>query len=140
MTRGTVIAGEDGRWATAWGKACPPAFSLTVTRSGPGTGTVTSAPLGIDCGSTCVASFHPGTLVTLSAVATSGSLFNGWSGAGCTGTGSCQVTMDAAKGVTASFIRVCGALGSPEASVAWLLGLLIAPAVMRRSRRCGGGR
>ncbi len=106
----------------------------------PRKGTVTSAPLGIDRGTTCGASFHPETLVTSSALATSGSLFNGWSGAGCTGTGTCQVTMDAAKSVSATFIRVCGALGFATGTGTLLLGLLIKPAVMRRSRRYRGGR
>jgi len=32
-----------------------PTFSLTVSRSGAGSGTVTGAPAGIDCGSTCTA-------------------------------------------------------------------------------------
>jgi hypothetical protein len=40
--------------------------------------------------------------VTLTATASAGSTFTGWSGA-CTGTGSCVVTMSAAKSVTATF-------------------------------------
>jgi murein peptide amidase A len=39
----------------------------------------------------------------LAATAASGSTFAGWSGAGCSGTGSCQVTMSAAEAVTATF-------------------------------------
>ena len=41
--------------------------------------------------------------MTLTAVADSGSDFSGWSGEGCSGTGTCQVTMDAARSVTATF-------------------------------------
>jgi hypothetical protein len=41
--------------------------------------------------------------VTLSATAATGRTFAGWSGAGCSGTGTCVVTMDAAKDVTATF-------------------------------------
>ena len=44
-------------------------FPLTVNRSGAGTGTVTSVPAGIACGSTCAQSFATGTLVTLTAAA-----------------------------------------------------------------------
>jgi subtilisin family serine protease len=77
--------------------------ALTVTKSGTGTGTVTSSPAGINCGSTCSASFDSGTSVTLTATAAAGSRFAGWSGGGCSGTGTCQVTMNEATSVTATF-------------------------------------
>lgn len=77
--------------------------ALTVTRQGTGSGTITSAPAGINCGSTCTASYSAGTTVTLSARASAGSAFAGWSGA-CTGTSSnCSVSMGSARSVTASF-------------------------------------
>src|SRR5262249_51268980 len=76
--------------------------SLTVTRSGPGRGTVTSSPAGINCGATCSTSYTSGTAVTLTAAPTAGSSFAGWSGA-CSGTGTCSVTMNAATSVTATF-------------------------------------
>ena len=75
---------------------------LTVTRSGNGAGTVVGDPAVLNCGSTCSATFLSGSTVTLTATPATGSYFIGWSGA-CTGTGTCQVTMDAAKGVTAMF-------------------------------------
>ena len=78
-------------------------FSLTVSKAGTGTGTVTSNPAGINCGSTCSASYNSGTVVTLTAAAAGGSTFSGWSGGGCSGTGTCSVTMSAAATVTASF-------------------------------------
>src|SRR6266508_4033728 len=78
--------------------------TLTVTRTGSGTGTVTSDPAGIDCGAVCSADFDDGTVVTLTATAASGSRFAGWSGEGCSGTGTCQVTMDQARSVTATFV------------------------------------
>jgi len=77
--------------------------TLTVSKTGSGAGTVTSSPAGIDCGAICGTAFDYGTTVILSAAGTDGSTFAGWSGAGCTGTGTCQVTMDAAKGVAAAF-------------------------------------
>jgi len=77
-------------------------YTLTVSKSGTGNGTVTSSPSGIDCGSDCSESYNQGTSVTLTATAASGSIFGGWSGA-CSGTGTCTVTMNAAKSVTATF-------------------------------------
>ncbi len=77
--------------------------ALTVSRQGTGSGTVTSTPAGINCGSTCSASYAAGTSVTLIAQAASGSSFTGWSGA-CNGTASsCNVSMSSARSVTASF-------------------------------------
>ncbi|MBI5944541.1 MAG: hypothetical protein HY864_09245, partial [Chloroflexi bacterium] len=77
--------------------------TLSVSKTGDGSGTVTSAPAGIDCGAACSASFTRDSVVELTAAAELGSTFTGWSGAGCTGTGGCSVTMDAAKSVTANF-------------------------------------
>ena len=79
-------------------------FNLTVATTGPGTGTVTSAPAGIDCGSDCSESYTENTVVSLTAAPAAGSSFAGWSGA-CRGTDSCSVTMDAAKSVTATFVE-----------------------------------
>lgn len=76
--------------------------TLNVTKAGTGSGTVTSDRTGLNCGSTCTAQYADGTRVVLSAAAAQGSTFTGWSGA-CSGTGSCVVTMDANKTVTATF-------------------------------------
>ncbi len=73
---------------------------LSVTRDGTGMGTVTGGA--ISCGATCMANVEYGTVVTLSAAPLIGSTFGGWSGA-CTGSGSCMVTMDMARSVTATF-------------------------------------
>src|SRR5437762_3001867 len=81
----------------------PQGFALTVTPSGTGTGTVTSTPAGIDCGATCSASYPSDTPVTLTATPAVGSVFTGWSGGGCTGSGPCVVTVTAATTVTATF-------------------------------------
>jgi hypothetical protein len=77
-------------------------YTLSVTKPGSGSGTVTSDPAGINCGATCSASFDASTTVDLTAVAAAGSTFSGWGGA-CSGTDTCQVTMDAAKAVSAAF-------------------------------------
>jgi hypothetical protein len=84
----------------------PSLQTLTVSKAGNGSGTITSTPAGIDCGSTCSASFAQGTVVTLAAIAGDGMNFNGWSGAdGCPASSedSCQVTMDQARTVIATF-------------------------------------
>jgi len=77
-------------------------YTLTVTKSGTGSGTVISSPAGINCGSDCSEAYNPGTSVTLTATTASGSTFGGWSGA-CSGTGGCSVTMNSDKTVTATF-------------------------------------
>lgn len=76
-------------------------FTLAVAVSGGGT--VTSTPTGINCGTTCSASFASAAAVTLTATPATGSTFTGWSGA-CTGTAStCVVSMAASTNVTATF-------------------------------------
>ena len=82
-----------------------PTVTLTVTRAGTGGGTLTSAPSGIGCPATCVASFAPGTRVTLTPRADVGSSFDGWSGGGCAGTGTCVVTLNANTTVGATFTQ-----------------------------------
>lgn len=77
--------------------------TLTVSKAGAGSGTITSTPAGISCGSTCAFNYTNGTAVTLTATSSPGSSFAGWSGTGCGGTSSCTVTMNAAQAVTASF-------------------------------------
>lgn len=65
---------------------------ISVQPVGPGSGSVTSAPAGVDCGRFCTAPFPDGTQVVLTAVAAPGSRFRGWSGA-CSGTDTCSVTV-----------------------------------------------
>jgi hypothetical protein len=79
------------------------AFTLTVTRAGGGTGTVTSNPAGINCGTDCSEAYGSGTAVTLTAMPASGSTFSGWTGGGCSGTGTCTTTITAATAITATF-------------------------------------
>jgi endoglucanase len=98
---------ESGKWAKAYiskGTTPPPTtYALTVTKSGAGSGTVTSNTGGISCGSACSANITSGTTVTLTAAAASGSTFGGWSGA-CSGTATtCAVSMTAARSVGAAF-------------------------------------
>jgi PKD domain/Divergent InlB B-repeat domain len=75
---------------------------LTVSKEGAGSGEVSSSPAGISCGASCRASLDAGTEVTLTATPDASSTFTGWAG-DCSGTGGCQVTMDRAASVTATF-------------------------------------
>ena len=98
-----------------------PVYSLAVGKTGSGSGTVTSNPVGIDCGGTCSFGFQSGTQVSLTAAAVNGSTFNGWSGA-CSGTGTCVVTLNAAATVTAeyavnSYLLTVGKTGSGSGTV-----------------------
>ncbi len=76
--------------------------TLTVGMAGDGSGTVISDPGGIDCGEDCTEGFEEGTSVTLTANPDEGSVFGGWSG-DCAGLETCDVTMDQARNVTATF-------------------------------------
>jgi hypothetical protein len=78
-----------------------PQRQLTVSLSGSGTGTVSGS--GIACPGTCSQKYPDGEAVTLTATPGSGSTFGGWSGAGCSGTDICEVTMSADQEVTAVF-------------------------------------
>src|SRR5579864_6976772 len=76
---------------------------LSVIPGGTGTGTVTSSPSGINCGTTCSASFNAGTQVTLSETASAASYFAGWSVTSCGNNATCTVTLNASQQVTATF-------------------------------------
>lgn len=101
--------GGDGAW-TATARLGPfplvspqrsDVFELTVEVLG--SGTVTSSPAGINCEEDCSESYPEGAGVTLAAIASPGSRFHGWTGGGCSGTGTCTVTMDQVRMVRASF-------------------------------------
>jgi hypothetical protein len=88
---------------------CPNAFvvkisdnlTLTVTKAGTGSGTVSSSPAGINCGADCLENYTNGTVVALTATAAAGSTFAGWSGEADCSDGS--VTVNATKTCTATF-------------------------------------
>lgn len=99
---GVSRVGEGTSWVTT-GTASSEKSTLTVSPAGTGKGTVTSSPEGINCGSTCSAPFTTGTVVTLTATADSNSTFTGWNGGGCSGTGTCKVTLSTDVTVTPTF-------------------------------------
>lgn len=71
--------------------------SLTITLAGSGSGSVSCD------GGACATQYVEGTTVTLAAAAAANSDFAGWSGGGCAGTGSCEVTVSEDTSVTATF-------------------------------------
>lgn len=79
------------------------ALTLTVVKTGNGSGTVTSVPAGIDCGSTCDAAFADPVTVTLTAVADPTSTFVGFSGSGCSGAGPCVIDVTKDRVIRAEF-------------------------------------
>jgi hypothetical protein len=81
----------------------PDTYALTIAKSGTGTGTITSLPAGINCGSDCSEVYSKDTVITLSAAPDISSTFTSWSGSGCSGTGACIVTMTSTKAVTAAY-------------------------------------
>jgi phospholipase C len=81
----------------------PTQFSLTVAYAGVGSGTVTSAPVGINCPQTCTANFASGAQVTLTETATATSSFAGWTGSCAGATTTCTVAVNGNSSVTASF-------------------------------------
>jgi len=85
------------------GGQCGSLGNLVISKSGNGTGIVTSTDGKIDCGSDCSELYDIGTPVTLHAAADAGSVFTGWSGGECSGTGDCTVSIDGALSVTAEF-------------------------------------
>jgi hypothetical protein len=74
-------------------------FTLTVQKAGTGSGTVTSNPAGIDCGSDCSEIYPASTPVSLTATPAAGSVFAGWS-SNCPGG---VVTMTANMSCIATF-------------------------------------
>jgi hypothetical protein len=90
-----------------------PAYTLVVTKTGTGKGTISSSPTGISSGSDVISarySFAPGTVVTLTASAASGSAFKGWSGDGSGTASTVMVTMNGSRIVTATFEQPASAL------------------------------
>ena len=77
--------------------------TLTVSKIGPGTGTIQSSPAGINCGPDCSQVYGSDTLVELTATPDTGSAFGGFFGAGCGGQQTCTVTMNQTRNVVGRF-------------------------------------
>lgn len=95
--------------------------SLNIARiSGPEAGTVTSSPIGINCGDTCSANFAPGTTVTLTANSPEGYAFSGWRGCSSESAPTCTVTVNTYTTVSVSFFPK--GIISPQGGEQWTPG------------------
>jgi hypothetical protein len=79
--------------------AAPSTHRLTLSVFGAGR---IQTGIAADCRADCAMDIPSPTRLTLVAIAETGNSFAGWSGA-CTGTGDCSVSVDADRGVTATF-------------------------------------
>jgi hypothetical protein len=89
----------------------PSPRNLAVTILGSGAAVVTSSPAGINCNELskpdCDAGYAHGTAVTLTAAEAPNATAAQWSGCGnVTAANECEVTMDRARGVTATVMRI----------------------------------
>ncbi len=108
--QGTVYVTSAGGKVYAYGPlpGGRPRFSLAVEKKGQGSGSVTSAPAGLECGATCEAEFEEGKTVTLTATPAEGSVFTEW-GPGCEAQtqapsgGECTLKIEGHTKVTAIF-------------------------------------
>jgi len=81
-------------------------YTLDISKSGTGGGTVSSSQVGINCGSDCTEIYDEDATVILTATPSTGSVFSGWSG-DCSGSNQ-QTTLllDSDKNCTATFSSI----------------------------------
>jgi parallel beta-helix repeat protein len=78
-------------------------YTLTLDLTSSGIGTVTVPVLSLTCNADCTGQAHKGQSLTLQAQPATDSVFDGWTGGGCSGTGDCIFTMDNDTTVQAAF-------------------------------------
>jgi subtilisin-like proprotein convertase family protein len=118
-----------GKIIGGWGLDISTSGQLFVGKSGSGSGTVTSAPAGIDCGGSCVSSFEAGGSVVLTATPSSGSQFASWQGCDSVSGNQCTVSIDTAiENVTARFDLIPKAGPAP--------GNTPAPTAVSKKKKC----
>jgi hypothetical protein len=123
-TDGSVTMNTSKVCTATFASLPPPSFTLTLTKAGTGSGTVTSSPGGISCGTDCTENYTSGTVVTLSAAPVTGATFAGWSGDVDCVDG--VVSMTASKACTATFtlqpLPTALTVISPNGGETWPMG------------------
>ena len=98
---GRVTMNSDRRCTATFDLSPVVTFVLTVSKTGSGSGTVTTSPAGVNCGADCTEAYEEGTIVSLMPNPDGGSTFAGWTGgADCADS---SVTMNVARSCTATF-------------------------------------
>jgi len=111
-TYGSLTLNIDEDWVDAAFSVATP-NTLTVTKTGSGSGTVASTNISngtdttintvINCGAACSSTFASTDVVTLSATAASGSSFSAWTGCTSTSGSTCTINTTASLTVSAAF-------------------------------------
>jgi trimeric autotransporter adhesin len=97
-----TIADAQGMGTITNEDPAPPQEAVSIKFAGTGTGTTTSATAGLSCAANCATTVANGTAITITPVATGGSVFTGWLG-GCTGIGNCALTITGTTELIATF-------------------------------------
>lgn len=97
----TITMDQDRNVSAAFAEI--PSYTLTVLKDGDGTGVVTSEPAGINYGDDNTEEYKENTIVTLTVVPDSGSVFQNWDGDLSGSENPVEIIMDQAKTVTAVF-------------------------------------
>jgi hypothetical protein len=97
-----TIADAQGVGTITNDDAAPPQEAVSIKFAGTGTGTTTSATPGLSCAANCATTVANGTAITITPVATGGSVFMGWLG-GCTDIGNCVRTITGTTELIATF-------------------------------------
>lgn len=96
---------QKARIAIWNGKESAP-YTVEIIKAGNGDGSVTELVNNLlDCGEFCTAMAKEGTAITLSASGDENSIFAGWTGSDCSGTGTCSLTVNGDISVVANFVR-----------------------------------
>jgi len=90
-----------------YGFALNSPVTVSVSKSGTGSGSVTSSPRGIACGATCSDEFGSGLQLALIATPNTGATFGGWGSGPCHGQGStCLFTPTTTVAIAATFTDI----------------------------------
>jgi len=117
-------------------------WQLSLVYTGTGTSRIVSSPAGLDCGTTCSATFAPGTAVTLTATPANDTYITGWGAPGCLNYQlTCTVTMTADTSVVVALAPKptlsLSLVGNGGTQAVWTPNLAtVTPTVIKCSQNC----